>query len=322
MRRLFVFALTGLLSACGVASDLGEAGDPSGAWSTASAREEALGPRDDVPPQEQRFFAVGDHFTPLPKPGPHDWLANHPEAGQTFRQFLRSGSNTPGKPRRVIYLQPVGPFPKGDSPSLERLEAFTKAFFMLPVTVLPKRDIDELGLTTRRRSASQRPQMLAPDVLGWLEKVLPKDGFCILAVTMMDLYPEPSWNYVFGLASLRARVGVFSFARYDPKFFGEERGADYETVLLRRSCKVLSHEAAHMFGLLHCVYYSCGMAGSNNLPESDARPIHCCPICLRKLHAAVGFDLAKRYKGLAHFYDDAGFDKEATWIQKRLSQSQ
>lgn len=31
---------------------------------------------------------------------------------------------------------------------------------------------------------------------------------------MSDIYPRPSWNYVFGLASLSEYVGVFSFARY------------------------------------------------------------------------------------------------------------
>jgi archaemetzincin len=35
---------------------------------------------------------------------------------------------------------------------------------------------------------------------------------------MEDLYPDPAWNFVFGQASLRERVEVFSFARYDPAF--------------------------------------------------------------------------------------------------------
>ena len=70
---------------------------------------------------------------------------------------------------------------------------------------------------------------------------------------MEDLYPEPTWNFVFGQASLRERVAVFSFARYDPAFYGQKRTADHQTVLLHRSCKVLTHETAHMFGLKHCI---------------------------------------------------------------------
>ena len=38
---------------------------------------------------------------------------------------------------------------------------------------------------------------------------------------MTDLYPRDEWNYVFGLASIRERTGVFSFARYDNRFFTE-----------------------------------------------------------------------------------------------------
>ena len=41
-------------------------------------------------------------------------------------------------------------------------------------------------------------------------------------VTLRDLYPSPEWNYVFGEASIKDRVGIYSFARYDPHFFGED----------------------------------------------------------------------------------------------------
>jgi hypothetical protein len=34
-----------------------------------------------------------------------------------------------------------------------------------------------------------------------------------------DLYPEDDWNFVFGIASLIKRTGVFSIARYDENFF-------------------------------------------------------------------------------------------------------
>jgi archaemetzincin len=47
-----------------------------------------------------------------------------------------------------------------------------------------------------------------------------KDAYCMLTVTLQDLYPRPSWNFVFGLADLVNRTGVFSFVRYDPLFWG------------------------------------------------------------------------------------------------------
>jgi archaemetzincin len=135
---------------------------------------------------------------------------------------------------------------------------------------------------SRTNSMTRRRQILTDDVLRWLKGKLPADGFCLLAITMEDLYPEPSWNFVFGQASLNEGVGVYSFARYDPPFYGEPRGKDYQALLLHRSMKVLTHETGHMFGLTHCIYFHCVMNGSNHLRESDRRPLHLCPVCLRK----------------------------------------
>jgi archaemetzincin len=151
---------------------------------------------------------------------------------------------------------------------------------------------------------------------------------------MVDLYPDESWNFVFGQASLRHRVGVYSFARYDPQFYGDgapshsERPADAtrgggltpgkQKLMLRRSCKVLAHETCHMFGIQHCIYYCCLINGSNHLAESDARPLHLCPVDLRKLHHSVGFDVVERYRRLREFCKEAGFDDEVQWLTKRL----
>ena len=85
-----------------------------------------------------------------------------------------------------------------------------------------------------------------------------------MAVTMMDLYPKPTWSFAFGEADLEGGVGVFSFARYVPR---QATGA--ASLLLRRALQVMVHEALHLFGLGHCLYYECCMQGSNSLEESD-----------------------------------------------------
>ena len=36
---------------------------------------------------------------------------------------------------------------------------------------------------------------------------------------MIDLYPKPSWDFVYGLASSNDGVGLFSLARYDDIFY-------------------------------------------------------------------------------------------------------
>jgi len=282
-------------------------------------RLEAIGPTTGLSAVLQRAFAADDTFPPMPTPGPNDWLAAHREPGQTFEEFQRSRPNRPNAQRRTIYLQPLGAFP--EQQNLEKLREYAAHFFQMEVKVLTPISISAGGFTSRTNSMTRRQQILTGDVLEWLKGKLAGDAFCVLAITMEDLYPEPSWNFVFGQASLTERVGVYSFARYDPAFFGEARGKDYQKLVLRRSMKVLTHETGHMFGLAHCIYFSCLMNGSNHLQESDRRPLHLCPVCLRKLQFSVGFDVVKRYQSLAQFDEQAGLDDEARWLLSRVEKT-
>jgi archaemetzincin len=61
------------------------------------------------------------------------------------------------------------------------------------------------------------------------------------------------------------------------------------------------------------------MNGCNNLAENDAQPIHLCPVCLKKLQHAIGFDSNNRYKDLGEFYLKEGFIKQVEWIRKRFN---
>jgi archaemetzincin len=157
--------------------------------------------------------------------------------------------------------------------------------------------------------------------MDFLKTRLPTDAYCLLGVTMTDLYPERSWNYVFGQASLGDRVGVYSFARYDPEFLHEERGKRYREVILQRSCKVLAHETSHMFGLPHCIYFDCIENGANSMTQTDAQSPHLCPVCLRKLHFATGFDAVKRYEDLARFYHRQKWYEEHDWVRRQLAKT-
>ncbi len=281
-------------------------------------RAEAIGATNGLSAVLQRALAPGDSFQPVPVPSPGDWLAVHREPGQSFDEFRRSHPNRPDAQRRIIYLQPLGTFPEQQSPSLAKLREYAAAFFQMEVKALAPLDVSASGFTCRTNPMTGRQQILTEDVLRWLRGRLPANAFCLLGITMEDLYPEPSWNFVFGQASLTERVGVYSFARYDPAFYGEARGKEYQSLVLRRSMKVLTHETGHMFGLAHCIYFHCVMNGSNHLQESDRRPLHLCPVCLRKLQFSVGFDVVKRYENLAKFDERAGFADEAAWLARRL----
>ena len=281
--------------------------------------QRAIGDTQGLSETMQRAFQPGDDFAPLPVPRRGDWLAEHYEPGQTFDQYVISSPPRPDRLRQKIYLQPLGDFPEGSSPPLEKLREFAACFFMMDVKVLAVLPLTTAKFTSRINPSSGKRQILTRDVLRILWERKPRDAFCILAITMEDLYPDPSWNFVFGQASPQNGVGVFSFARYDPAFYGEPSSKGYGEILLRRSLKVLAHETCHMFSLAHCIYFHCLMNGSNHLQESDARPMFLCPVCLRKLWFSIGFDIVERYQKLLRFYENVGLDKEAGWVSRRLA---
>lgn len=79
------------------------------------------------------------------------------------------------------------------------------------------------------------------------------------------------------------------------------------------------HETAHMFSLMHCVHFQCVVAGSNHQEEADRAPLHPCPVCLRKLHHAIGFDPEVREVTLANVLRKHGIADEAAWAERRAS---
>merc|ERR1712139_670676 len=160
-----------------------------------------------------------------------------------------------------------------------------------------------------------------------LAKCVPRDAYGLMAVTMCDLYPRPEWNFVYGLARLTERVGIFSFVRHTPDvgIFGSRPEAWMGAYLLYRSLKTLLHEIGHMFGLKHCTWYNCLMRGSNGEGvEHQANHLYLCPVCLRKLHWNIGFDIREQYAGLLGIFQEyAGvshdFAHDCAFFQRRLA---
>lgn len=284
-------------------------------------RSEALGPLDNEPSTLQRLLTPDADFAPIRTLEPGDWLSMHKEDGQPYGAYVTSSFNRPNATRKVIYLLPLGDFPEGKSPPLEDLRVYAEAFFQLSVKILPTAIIDKNKFRPRTNENTHKLQLHTLSILNHLKTQLPADAYCLLGITMEDLYPAKSWNYVFGQASLGERVGIYSFARYDPAFFGKERSKDYRQIILQRSCKVLAHETGHMFGLHHCIYFDCLMNGANNLDESDAQPQHLCPICLRKLHFNVQSNPVIRYGELNKFYKAHEWDDETRWTKHQLEKA-
>lgn len=276
----------------------------------------------DRPPPPRALLAVDDLslFPRLPPPGPSDWLAEHEEPGQSLAEFRESPRRQVTASRRTIRLQPLDDLRGlGVDPAL--LAQHLEAYYGLPVqTQAPQRPPD---LLTRTNPRSQARQVLTRDVLRWLEGEITSDLVCVLALTVDDLYPEPSWNFVFGQASLRFGVGVFSFARMDPSFPGPRpdpvaRPPEERQLVLRRCLKVVTHEVGHLLGLEHCIERLCLLNGSNHVGELDRAPLQLCPGCLRKVVHATRLDVESRYRALGAWYDRHGLAAEAEWIRSLL----
>lgn len=60
--------------------------------------------------------------------------------------------------------------------------------------------------------------------------------------------------------------------------------------------QVTCHELCHLLGLGNCRWLRCLMQGALRVDEALRRPLHLCPICLRKLQHLLGFRLVDRYK--------------------------
>ncbi|WP_193211305.1 archaemetzincin [Luteolibacter marinus] len=288
-----------------------------------SERESAAGSLLSLePPLRQAFMDHGE-FQAKKEPGGLDWLATHEEPGQTFNEYLGSRPNVPNAGRGKLYILPIGGFEKGIAPDLAKLKDYTAAYYHpMPVEMLPVLADAEVPAKGRINGMSGKKQWKSTDLLRWLPGKLPKDGYAMIAVTMTDLYPDENWNFVFGQASTRNRVGVFSFARYHPAWTGGVGDAGTEALVLRRAAKVLTHEMGHMFGIRHCIYYECNMNGANHLVEADSTPMHLCPVCLRKLHHAIRFDPLGRYAGLGKFYRANEMNQEEAWVADRVRKCQ
>ncbi|CAH3136502.1 unnamed protein product, partial [Pocillopora meandrina] len=146
-----------------------------------------------------------------------------------------------------------------------------------------------------------------------LQQQITGDALCLIGLTMVDLYEDESDLFVAGLAAGNQRVAVFSFARYDPSLsFSTEHWYDIlpskqldplkkKQIILQRSCKLLVHEIAHLFGVEHCIWYACCMNGSGHLAEDFSQPINLCPVDLHKLQQLCGFDIVDRYQKVLSF---------------------
>lgn len=250
-------------------------------------------------------------------PQPGDWLAEHKEAGQTYAQFRAITQAPTVQSYTTLRVVPIGPLTAGQEAVLGIVIDFMKPFFGLSIERDPAVPITSIPDDAQRFQTFEGPNQLLTTYL--LNTVLmkrrqPKDA-AVLGITAADLWPGAGWNFVFGQASLKERVGVWSMARNGD---ADSRPA-MRKICAMRTVMTATHETGHMLGIRHCTAYECGMNGSNNSDERDRQPLEFCPECQPKLWWTLKLDPLERSRALEAVARRHGFDNIAAGLAKQTA---
>ena len=266
----------------------------------------------------EQMARVSPLHKPMAKPRPGDWLSEHDEPGQTFDEYCDADPIRPelDKPRgrNKLYIQPLGALTSTQRKIVALTSDYMMRFFGVDVRISEALSLDVIPDDARRRHPEWGNfQILSTYVLhDVLKPRLPADAVASISFTATDLWPGKGWNFVFGQASLRDRVGVWSINRNgDP----DESPASFR-LALRRTLKTAVHETGHMFSMQHCTAYQCVMNGSNNREESDRQPLWLCPHCMAKISWAAQLDPVERYARLAAFVAGHGLAEEEAFFRR------
>jgi len=266
-------------------------------------------------PKERTFAEVESKLRPiaipLAKSKPGDWLAEHKEDGQTFAAYLRAKPVRKSKEQGTIYVCLLGDFTPQQKKVLETTQKYLEVFYQVPVKVHKKVALADLPPRAQRIHPTWGGEQILTTYV--LDEVLkpdrPDDALAYLAFTASDLYPDPTWNFVFGQASLRERTGVWSIHRNGDPAKGEE---EYQ-LCLRRTLHTASHETGHILTIQHCTAFDCNMNGVNSQDEGDRKPLTMCPVCLRKVCWNLQVEPVKYLGELEAFCQQNKLQAEADW---------
>ncbi|CAF1341077.1 unnamed protein product [Rotaria sp. Silwood1] len=321
--------------------------------------DNALGKLDDNTIKSIFTEEFCETFDSLPLPKKEsDWLAQNAEKGQTYMEFLQLSRTLHTKSsshRRTIYLTVFGQIDNTIF-DIDSLIDYTQRFFQMQVKLInPFIDVQwndknnqwtctmtlnngksrSFNLRTRYNEKTKHSQICVTGILNLLKKIVPEDARCLIALTMFDLYGDDTDLFIAGLAMGNCRVAAFSLYRYDPYLtFNESDWFDCKlkiatksknqivkrrNLLLLRTCRLLTHEICHLFGIPHCIFYSCLVNGSGDLDEDFGQPLLECPIDLRKLYSLINFNIHTRYEQLLEFFKMHNFLDEMKMVETKLN---
>jgi archaemetzincin len=221
-------------------------------------------------PAESPTTQLAELYDTLSTPQPGEWLYEQQELGQTLEEFRDDTPIDSNNADATFYILPIDIIHEEEFSLIADVATYLTTIFGNEVTVLPSINA-QLFPTHYFRDEQLNSQLLLDEII---RPLLEKDALGIMGLTQRDIYPGDGWNFVFGQANTKEKIGITSFARY----------GNYDTdtarqLVLNRLIKTTTHEFLHMLGLQHCIQYACVLNGSNSLDESDKKPSIICPEC-------------------------------------------
>jgi archaemetzincin len=275
---------------------------------------EELPPANVYPDMEKKLESLA---IKLGTPQPGEWLYSHEESGQTFTEYLDAKPIRKGRRRNFIALCLVGDFTKEQEQIIDQTKEYMEVFFQVPVRVNKRVSLADIPDKAKRVHPSWGDRQILTDYVlhNVLQPERPSEALAYLAFTASDLWPGDGWNFVFGQASLRQRTGVWSIYRNGNP--AQSKAACRQCLI--RTLGTASHETGHILTMQHCIAYQCNMNGSNSLPEADTKPLHFCPVCLRKICWNLQVEPAAYLTQLQSFCRKHGLDEEAEWYGQAIA---
>jgi hypothetical protein len=156
-------------------------------------RRAAIGSFGDMRNTKKIFRAILPFFDPISEPKEGEWLDENLETGQTYTQYKKSLINMKSPENYTIYIQPCEKNMNTDL--LDVLIKFVACYFPgMAVKSRPPFNIVEGNIEVRSHQ-KYGIQYNASHILKYLEKIIPKDAYCIIGVLMTDLYPNEDTSF-------------------------------------------------------------------------------------------------------------------------------
>lgn len=259
------------------------------------------------------FNAISRNDIQLLDPLPGEWRFVYKEARQHFEDYKKANPVKASFGITKLYLLPLGSFTDQQLKGIELTREYLQIFFQLKTEILEPASDLAIPDTAKRTGRDGNIQLYTPYIFQqFLKGKIPPGGYALMAISEKDLYPDPAWNFVFGIASYQDRIGVSSIYRYQG---GGLTSANF-SLFLKRLIGTASHEIGHMFSIHHCVAASCVMNGSNSLDESDRHTLRLCSECQQKLHWNISYNNKVRLKALIAFYRRNRLSGEQLYLEK------